>query len=65
MIFGLTGLTILIFMVCDTIVHKRLNPTTLWGGLFALLSLPLRVFLGGTATGLAFAHWLTREIRLL
>jgi hypothetical protein len=60
MIFGLTGLTILVFAIGDTIVHKRLNSATLWGGLFAILSLPLRVVIGGTATWLAFAHWLTR-----
>jgi hypothetical protein len=59
-IFGLTGLTILVFIAWDTISHKRFNPATLWGGLFAILSLPLRVVIGGTATWLAFAHWLTR-----
>jgi len=37
----------------------RLHPATLWGGLFVLVSQPLRLLLTQTSAWTAFATWLT------
>jgi hypothetical protein len=35
------------------------HPATLWGGLFFIISQPLRLVIGGTPVWLTFAEWLT------
>lgn len=58
--YGLPDLLLLACIGYDTIVHRRLHPAYLWGGLILVITQPLRLFIGGTAAWLSFAHWLTR-----
>ena len=46
-------------MLYDYINHKRIHPAFIWAALFFALSVPLRMFIGGTAAWLSFAHWIT------
>jgi hypothetical protein len=57
------GGTIIFVLVClawDRAAHGRVHPAFLWGGLFLIVSLPLRFAIGQTAAWGAVAHWLTR-----
>lgn len=58
--FGLADLFLLACILYDTIRHRRLHPAYVWAGLLLIASHPLRLLIGGTASWLAFAHWLTR-----
>lgn len=58
--FALTDLFILTCMVYDRVTRGRIHPAFLWGGLFVIVSQPLRLLIGGTGIWLAFATWLTR-----
>ena len=57
--YGLPDLLLLACIAYDTVVHRRLHPAYLWGGLLLVATQPLRLFIGGTTAWLAFAHWLT------
>ena len=37
-----------------------MHPAFLWGGLFVMLSLPIRFAIGSTGAWLSVAEWLTR-----
>ena len=56
---GLTDLFIVVCMVYDKAVHGRVHRAFLWGGLFIILSQPLRFLLAQTALWLTFARWMT------
>jgi len=58
--FGLTDLFIVVMLGYDLATRRRVHPATIWGGLFILVSQPLRLMLSGTPAWLAFAGWLTR-----
>jgi len=58
--FGLTDLLVFAAMAYDRWTRGRVHPALLWGGLFLIVSQPLRLFIGGTDAWLAFATWLTR-----
>lgn len=53
--FGIPDLLIIVFAAFDTIKHRRLHPAFLWGGLFAIVSHPLRLLLAGTDLWARFA----------
>jgi hypothetical protein len=57
--FGVTDLFVVAIAVYDVATLKRVHPATLWGGLFFVISQPLRLVIGGTPAWLAFAAWLT------
>ena len=59
MFFGLTDMLIVVMLVYDRLTLGRIHPATLWGGLFFVLSQPLRLFVSGTAAWLHVARWLT------
>jgi energy-converting hydrogenase Eha subunit A len=59
-IFGLADAVLVACILYDTVRNRRLHPAFLWGGLWVILSLPLRLAVGGTTAWLAFAHWLIR-----
>jgi len=40
--------------------HGRIHPAFQWGGLFLVVSLPVRFAVGTTAAWGALAEWLTR-----
>jgi hypothetical protein len=46
--FGLADVCLLACVAFDTIKHRRLHPAFLWGGLFIILSQPLRLMFAGT-----------------
>jgi hypothetical protein len=58
--FGLTDVFILVMLVYDLATRRRPHPATIWGGLFIVVSQPLRLMISGTPAWLAFAGWLTR-----
>ncbi len=57
---GGTCLFVVTCMIYDRVAHGRVHPAFLWGGLFAMLSLPARFALGRTDAWLSIAQWLTR-----
>lgn len=57
---GLTDLFIVTCLVYDRIRNGRPHPAFLWGGLFIILSQPLRIVIAGTPAWHAVATWLTR-----
>jgi hypothetical protein len=57
--FGVTDLFVVAIAVYDLATLKRVHAATLWGGLFFVVSQPLRLVIGGTPAWLAFAAWLT------
>jgi len=59
MYFGLTDLFVLACVALDTSMNRRLHPAFVWGGLFVLVSHPLRIMLAGTPLWMRFATWLT------
>ena len=56
---GLTDLFVVACFVYDWIGRGRVHRAFLWGGLFIIVSQPVRFLIGGTAAWLAFARWLT------
>ena len=50
---------ILALAAYDLVSRKRVHPATIWGGLFLVVSQPLRLVIGGSAAWTAFAAWLT------
>lgn len=57
--FGATDLFIVGLGVYDLISRGRLHAATLWGGLYILVAQIGSLFLAGSKTWLAFAHWVT------
>jgi hypothetical protein len=58
--FGATDLFVVACLAYDRLVHGRVHPAFLWGGLFFILSQPLRLAIAGTDTWGSFAQWLIR-----
>jgi hypothetical protein len=58
--FGATDLFVVACLVYDRLAHGRVHPAFLWGGLFFILSQPLRLAIAGTGTWASFAEWLIR-----
>lgn len=56
--FGGTALVIVAAMGLDRVMLRRLHPAMLWGGVLIILSLPARLWIGGTQAWQAFASWL-------
>lgn len=57
--FGLTDLFLLAGIAWDKWTRGRVHPAYIWGGLFLVLSQPLRLVVSGTDTWLRIATWLT------
>jgi hypothetical protein len=57
---GGTCAFVLVCMLYDKLSHGRVHPAFLWGGLFAMLTLPARFAIGATDLWQSFALWLTR-----
>jgi hypothetical protein len=57
--FAVSDLFVLAIVVYDLATNRRVHRATIWGGLFLVLSQPLRLAVGGSAAWLAFASWLT------
>jgi drug/metabolite transporter superfamily protein YnfA len=55
-----TCLFVVACLIYDRAAHGRVHPAFLWGGLFVMLSLPLRAAIGHTDAWVTFAGWLTR-----
>jgi hypothetical protein len=58
-IFGIADALLLVAVAYDTWRHRRLHPAMALGALLILLSLPLRIALGGTAWWMRLATWAT------
>ncbi|HJW08051.1 MAG TPA: hypothetical protein VJ483_00355 [Holophagaceae bacterium] len=58
--FGFTDLLLIGCIAYDWSRTRRLHPVFLWGGLFIILSHPLRLMLSGTGLWMSFATWVTR-----
>jgi hypothetical protein len=56
----LTSLFVVACLVYDRVVRGRVHPAFLWGGLFLVLSFPLRLIVGYSDGWAAFAGWLIR-----
>lgn len=56
--FALMDAFLVAIVVRDLITLRRVHPATLWGGLFLLLSQPLRFLISATPAWMAFAKWL-------
>lgn len=57
---GLTDLLIVGCMVYDKFAHGRVHRAFLLGGIFIIVSQPLRFLIAGTSAWLTFAKWMTR-----
>lgn len=55
-----TCLFVVACLIYDRAARGRVHPAFLWGGLFVMLSLPLRMAIGRTNAWVSFAGWLTR-----
>lgn len=55
--FGATDLFVAACLIYDRLAHGRGHPAFLWGGLFFILSQPLRLAIGGTGAWRSFAEW--------
>lgn len=61
-IFKAYAVSLLLVLAClayDYFNHRRVHSAYLWSGLFFLISIPLRFYVGRTPAWLAFGHWLT------
>jgi hypothetical protein len=56
--FGGTALIVLAAIIIDRLAQRRLHPAMLWGGLFVIVSLPVRILVAGTQAWQAFAAWM-------
>jgi hypothetical protein len=57
--FGLTDLFLVAGLAWDKWTRGSVHPAYIWGGLFLVLSQPLRLVVSGTDTWLRIATWLT------
>ena len=57
---GLTDLLVVGCIVYDRMARGRFHRAFVWGGLFIIVSQPLRFLLAGTSAWLTFARWMTR-----
>ncbi len=57
--FGVIDLFVIALVAYDLATLRRVHPATLWGGLFFVLSQPLRLVIGGSPAWISFATWLT------
>jgi hypothetical protein len=57
--FGVIDLFVIAIVAYDMATLKRVHPATIWGGMFLVLSQPLRLAIGGSSLWLSFATWLT------
>jgi len=55
---GFTEIAPIVFILYDTVKHRRLHPGFGWGGLALLSSLPVFMIIGSTNTWLNFVTWL-------
>ncbi len=53
-----TSLFVVACMLYDRAAHRRVHPAFLWGGLFLILSMPLRLAVSGTGAWHSFARWI-------
>lgn len=58
-IFGIADGLLLVAVAYDTWRHRRLHPAMALGAILIVLSLPLRIALGGTAWWMRLATWAT------
>lgn len=58
--FGIPDLFLIPCLGYDLLTRGRFHRATVLGGLLIVVSLPLRLFVGGTQAWLTFAEWLTR-----
>jgi hypothetical protein len=58
--FGATDLFVVACLAYDRLAHGRVHRAFLWGGLFFILSQPLRLAIAGTGAWRSFAEWLIR-----
>ncbi|MCL6566241.1 MAG: hypothetical protein K6U09_07440 [Acidobacteriia bacterium] len=58
--YGLSYLFIVAGVVYDLATRRRIHSVYIWGGLFLVLSVPLRLWISGTEAWRAFAEFLTR-----
>ena len=54
-----TCLFVVTCLIYDRLAHGRVHPAFLWGGIFAMVTLPARFALGQTDAWLAVARWMT------
>lgn len=57
--FLFMDLFVIAIAVRDLVTLRRLHPATLWGGLFVVLSLPVRMAISATPAWMSVAKWLT------
>lgn len=57
--FGAADLVVAALVVYDLVTRGRVHAATMWGGLFFVVSQPLRLMLGETEAWRVFAVWLT------
>jgi len=57
--FGGVDLFVGAMAIYDYAVYRRLNPATIFGGLFLVVSQPVRIWIGQSEWWLTFASWLT------
>jgi hypothetical protein len=57
--FGLTDLFLLAGIAYDKWTRGRVHPAYIWGGLFLVVSQPLRLMVSSTDAWMAIATWLT------
>jgi hypothetical protein len=57
--FGLADLLVVVMAAFDWMTIRRIHPATLWGGLFLIISHPLRLIIGTTPLWLGLAEWMT------
>jgi uncharacterized membrane protein YozB (DUF420 family) len=57
---GGTCAFVLVCMLYDRVAHGRVHPAFLWGGIFLMVSLPVRFLTGATDRWRSVAEWLTR-----
>ena len=60
--FLFNDLFLIPMIIWDWRVLGRIHSATLWGGIWFLLSEPLRLLISGTPAWLAVAHWLMRLV---
>lgn len=58
--FGIPDLLVVACAVFDLTQLRRIHPATLWGGLFLVLSHPIRMVIAPTSAWLAVAGWITQ-----
>jgi hypothetical protein len=59
-IYAIADVILLGCVLYDVFTRKRVHPAYIWGGLFLVLSQPIRLALAGTHAWISFAQWLAR-----